>query len=37
VHWADFDIEKPQAAVTQVVSVTDDIRLELKFVGTQAE
>jgi len=37
VHWADFDIEKPQAAVTQVVSVTDDIRLELKFVGTQAD
>ncbi len=37
VHWADFDIEKPQAAVTQVVSVTDDIRLELKFVGTQVD
>ena len=37
VHWADFKIEKPQAAVTQVVSVTDDIRLELKFVGTQAD
>jgi len=37
VHWGDFDIEKPQAAVTQVVSVTDDIRLELKFVGTQAD
>jgi polyisoprenoid-binding protein YceI len=36
IHWADFDVEKPQAAVTQVVSVSDDIRLELKFVGTQA-
>jgi polyisoprenoid-binding protein YceI len=37
IHWADFDVEKPQAAVTQVVSVSDDIRVELKFVGTQAE
>ena len=37
VHWADFGLEKPQAAVTQVVSVTDEIRLELKFVGTQAD
>ena len=37
VHWADFEIEKPQAAVTQVVSVSDDIRLELKFVGTQSD
>ncbi len=37
VHWADFNVEKPQAAVTQVVSVSDDIRLELKFVGTQAD
>ena len=37
IHWADFDVEKPQAAVTQVVSVSDDIRLELKFVGTQAD
>ena len=37
VHWADFDVGKPQAAVTQVVSVSDDIRLELKFVGTQAD
>jgi polyisoprenoid-binding protein YceI len=37
IHWADFNVEKPQAAVTQVVSVSDDIRLELKFVGTQAE
>jgi polyisoprenoid-binding protein YceI len=23
-QWADFDVEKPQAAVTQVVSVSDD-------------
>ena len=37
IHWADFGVEKPQAAVTQVVSVSDDIRLELKFVGTQAD
>jgi len=37
IHWADFNVEKPQAAVTQVVSVSDDIRLELKFVGTQAD
>lgn len=37
VHWADFEIGKPQAAVTQVVSVSDDIRLELKFVGTQSD
>ncbi len=37
IHWADFGVEKPQAAVTQVVSVSDDIRLELKFVGAQAE
>ncbi|HEX6062179.1 MAG TPA: YceI family protein [Candidatus Limnocylindria bacterium] len=37
IHWADFNVEKPQAAVTQVVSVSDDIRLELQFVGTQAE
>ena len=37
VHWADFDVEKPQAAVTQVVSVSDDIRLELDFVGAQAD
>lgn len=37
VHWADFAIDKPQAAVTQVASVTDDIRLELKLVSTQAE
>lgn len=36
VHWADFGLGKPQAAVTQVVSVSDDIRLELIFVGTQA-
>jgi polyisoprenoid-binding protein YceI len=37
IHWADFNVEKPQAAVSQVVSVSDDIRLELKFVGTQAD
>jgi polyisoprenoid-binding protein YceI len=37
IHWADFNVEKPQAAVTQVVSVSDDIRLELKLVGTQAD
>lgn len=37
IHWADFNVEKPQAAVRQVVSVSDDIRLELKFVGTQAD
>lgn len=37
VHWADFEVGKPQAAVTQVVSVSDDIRLELKFVGTQSD
>ena len=37
IHWGDFGIEKPQAAVTQVVSVSDDIRLELTFVGAQAE
>jgi polyisoprenoid-binding protein YceI len=37
VRWANFKIEKPQAAVTQVVSVSDEIRLELKFVGTQAD
>jgi hypothetical protein len=30
-------IEKPQAAVTQVVSVSDDIRLELDLVGAQAD
>jgi hypothetical protein len=33
IHWADFDVEKPQAAVTQVVSVSDDIRLELDSWG----
>ena len=37
IHWADFDVEKPQAAVTQVVSVSDDIRLQLDFVGAQAD
>jgi polyisoprenoid-binding protein YceI len=34
VHWADFGVPKPQAAVTQVVSVTDDIRIELRLSGT---
>ena len=37
VKWDSFKIEKPQAAVTQVVSVSDDIRLELKFVGAQSD
>jgi polyisoprenoid-binding protein YceI len=37
IHWADFNVEKPQAAVTQVVSVSDDIRLQLDFVGAQVE
>ena len=37
IHWADFNVEKPQAAVTQVVSVSDDIRIELKLVATQAD
>ncbi len=37
VHWAYFDMGKPQAAVTQVVSVSDDIRIELQLVGTQAD
>ena len=37
IHWADFGVEKPQAAVTHVVSVSDDIRLELNFIGTQAD
>ena len=37
IPWADFGVEKPQAAITQVVSVSDDIRLELKLVGTQAD
>ncbi len=37
VHWADFGIERPQAAVVQVVSVTDDIQLELAFVGAQSD
>ena len=37
IHWADFAVEKPQAAVTQVVSVSDDIRLQLDFVGAQAD
>jgi len=33
--WADWNVGKPQAAVTQVVSVSDEIRLEMAFVGTQ--
>jgi polyisoprenoid-binding protein YceI len=37
IHWADFNVEKPQAAVTQVVSVSDDIRIQLDFVGAQAD
>ena len=37
IHWADFNVEKPQAAVFQVVSVSDDIRLELAFVATQSD
>lgn len=37
VRWSDFALEKPQAAVTQVVSVSDDIRLELAFVGKQSD
>ncbi|HSW94717.1 MAG TPA: YceI family protein [Patescibacteria group bacterium] len=37
IHWADFGVDKPQAAVTQVVSVSDDIRLQLDFVGAQAD
>jgi polyisoprenoid-binding protein YceI len=37
IHWADFNVAKPQAAVTQVISVSDDIRLELALVGTQAD
>jgi polyisoprenoid-binding protein YceI len=37
VRWADFGVEKPQAAVFQVVSVSDEIRLELAFVGAQSD
>ena len=37
VTWSDFSLEKPQAAVTQVVSVADEIRLEIAFVGSQSE
>ncbi|MDQ2951441.1 MAG: YceI family protein [Chloroflexota bacterium] len=37
VRWSDFGLEKPQAAVTQVVSVSDDIRLELAFIGKQSD
>lgn len=37
VRWGDFSLERPQAAVTQVVSVSDDIRLELVFVGKQSD
>jgi len=35
IRWADFNVDKPQAAVFQVVSVSDEIRLELAFVATQ--
>jgi len=35
--WADWNVGKPQAAVTQVVSVSDEIRLEMTFVGTQKD
>jgi len=37
VTWADFGLERPQAAVTQVVSVADEIRLEITFAGTQSD
>ena len=37
VQWATFSLEKPQPAVFQVVSVSEDIRLELSFVGTQSD
>jgi hypothetical protein len=36
VPCSDFNLEKPQAAVTQVVSVSDDTRLQVSFVATQA-
>ena len=35
IRWADFNVGKPQAAVTQVVSVSDDIRLEVALVAKQ--
>ncbi|HYK98740.1 MAG TPA: YceI family protein [Candidatus Acidoferrales bacterium] len=35
IQWADFGVGKPQAAVTQVVSVSDDIRLEIALVAKQ--
>lgn len=35
IKWADFNVGKPQAAVTQVVSVSDDIRLEIALVAKQ--
>lgn len=35
VRWSDFGLEKPQGAVTQVVTVSDDIRLEITFAGSQ--
>ena len=37
VQWATFSLEKPQPAVFQVVSVSEDIRLELAFVGKQTD
>ena len=36
IKWADFGVGKPQAAVTQVVSVSDDIRLEIALIAKQA-
>ena len=35
IKWADFNVGKPQAAVTQVVSVSDDIRLEIALVAKE--
>ena len=35
IKWTDFNVGKPQAAVTQVVSVSDDIRLEIALVAKQ--
>ena len=36
IKWADFGVGKPQAAVTQVVSVSDDIRLEVALVAKES-
>ena len=35
IKWADFNVGKPQAAVTQVVSVSDDIRLEIALIAKE--